>query len=328
MSSRPRIHRRPAVLAVVLPATVLLATACGDSGRAGSGDEGSPAMPAGRMEITGGFATPESVLHDPVADVYLVSNVSGAPLEADGDGFISRVSPGGDVIDLRWIDGTDEAVTLNAPKGMAILGDSLYVADIDCVRIFVRPSGEPAGQICFPDASFLNDVAVDANNTLYVTDSGLDAAFEGTGTDAVYRFSPDGRRAPLLQGASLGRPNGIAFGSRGGFVATFGSGEIYQIAPDGSRNTVLPASDRQLDGIVFTSDGGFLFSSWGNQAVYRVTAEGQVSPIVEAVEAPADIGYDATRDRVLIPLFNDDRILVQELGGAAGADGGGSASGS
>ncbi|MGD2071521.1 MAG: SMP-30/gluconolactonase/LRE family protein, partial [Gemmatimonadota bacterium] len=317
MSPRHRCHRRPLVLAVALPAAALLATACGDSGQASPGGEASSGTPAGRMEITGGFETPESVLHDPVDDVYLVSNVSGAPLEVDGNGFISRVSPEGDVMDLRWIDGADEAVTLNAPKGMAILGDTLYVADIDCVRMFVRPSGEPAGQICFPDASFLNDVAVDPNNTLYVTDSGLDAAFEGTGTDAVYRFSPDGRRAPLLQGSSLGRPNGIAFGSRGGFVATFGSGEIYQIAPDGSRNTVLPASDRQLDGIVFTRDGGFLFSSWGNQAVYQVTAEGQVSPVVEGVAAPADIGYDATRNRVLIPLFNDDRIVVQELGAAA-----------
>jgi len=35
-----------------------------------------------------GFDTPESAVHDPVADVYLVSNVNGAPLAKDGNGYI------------------------------------------------------------------------------------------------------------------------------------------------------------------------------------------------------------------------------------------------
>ena len=63
-----------------------------------------------------GFSTPESVLHDTQADVYLVSQIHGMPLDPDGDGFISRVSPDGQVAELRWIDGRAEGVTLNAPK--------------------------------------------------------------------------------------------------------------------------------------------------------------------------------------------------------------------
>ena len=70
----------------------------------------------------GGFSTPESVLHDPEADIYLVSNINGSPLERDGNGFISRVTPDGKVETLKFIAGGVKGVTLNAPKGMAITG--------------------------------------------------------------------------------------------------------------------------------------------------------------------------------------------------------------
>lgn len=304
----------------LLPLSLLL-VACGSGSDAEAGDDAATQTaeisPEGRITVADvGFSTPESVLHDATDDVYLVSNIVGAPLAADDSAFISRVSPDGRVLDLRWIDAAGEDVELNAPKGMAILGDTLYVADIDCVRLFNRVTAAPAGSICFPEASFLNDIAIDQNNVLYVTDMGVDANFEPTGSDAIYRFAPNGRFAALAQGEGLGQPNGIAFGDRGGFVVTFGTGEIYQIGADGSRLPVLPGAEgRQLDGIEFTAAGGFLFSSWGDGAVHHVDSTGAVTRVVEGVEAPADIGYDAGRNRVLVPLFNDDAVLFQDLGG-------------
>ena len=47
----------------------------------------------------------------------------------DGNGFISRLRPDGTVLTLKWIDGNKEGVTLNAPKGMALHGDRLYVTE-------------------------------------------------------------------------------------------------------------------------------------------------------------------------------------------------------
>ena len=40
-----------------------------------------------------GFESPESVLYDELADLYLVSNVNGGLADADGNGFISRLGP-------------------------------------------------------------------------------------------------------------------------------------------------------------------------------------------------------------------------------------------
>jgi DNA-binding beta-propeller fold protein YncE len=303
-------------LSVIL--TSLALVACGGSD-GGETDEVATeaAAPSARIEVQG-FSTPESVLHDAAADVYLVSNIEGAPLDKDDNGFISRVTPAGTIETLRWIDGQAEGVELHAPKGMAILGDTLYVADIDCVRMFVRTTGAPAGAVCIDGATFLNDVAVDANDVLHVTDTGFragDEGFEPSGSQAIHRFAPDGSHAEVATGEALGHPNGITFGPRGAFVVTFGSGEIYVLETDGSRTPVLPASEgRQLDGVVFTEDGGFLFSSWGDQAVHHVDAAGTVTRVLENVEAPADIGYDATRNRVLVPLFMANTVVIQELG--------------
>ena len=64
---------------------------------------------------------------------------------------------------------------------------------------------------------------------------------------------------------------------------------------------------------MFTSDGGYVFSSWGDRAVHRVDALGTTSIVLENVESPADIGYDAQRNRVLVPLFTPNRVMIKEV---------------
>ena len=94
-------------------------------------------LPASRLTVEG-FSTPESAVHDTIADVYLVSNINGSPFGDDKAGFISRVSPDGKVLDLKWIDGSSADVELNAPKGLALVAETLYVADVNVVRK-IRP---------------------------------------------------------------------------------------------------------------------------------------------------------------------------------------------
>jgi hypothetical protein len=287
---------------------------------AACGGEGDGLPPVEGIEVRDvGFMTPESVLADTVADVYFVSNINGNPLEEDDNGFISRLTPEGTVENLKWADGASPDVTLNAPKGMAIRGDTLFVADIKCIRMFVRTTGAYQGDMCLEGTTFLNDLAVGPDGaSLFVTDSGLQpgaAGLEPSGTDAVYRIALEkGRQgATLAKDPELGRPNGIAIGSRGIFIVTFGSGELLRYTAEGDKTIVMGQSNRQLDGIVFTNDGGFLFSAWGDSSVYRVSAGGQVERWATGLEAPADIGYDPKRNRVLIPLFNQNAVVIRDV---------------
>jgi sugar lactone lactonase YvrE len=258
------------------------------------------------------------VLHDTAADAYLVSNINGGPLDRDYNGFISRISPDGTVLDLKWIDGSEQGVTLHAPKGMAIQDGTLFVADINCIRMFDAASGAPTGNECLANATFLNDVAPGGDGSVFFTDSGFDVGPNGlapSGSDAVYRLIvAEERIVAVSKGPALGGPNGVAVGSRGILVVSFGSGEVYRLTADGDRTDIMPASERQLDGVEMLADGGFLMSSWGDQCVYRVGGDGRVTRVLENVEAPADLGVDAGRNRVLVPLFNANQVVIQPLG--------------
>ncbi len=282
-----------------------------------AGERAEP--PAQQVSFTvadAGFQTPESALHDAAGDVYLVSNINGVPSAADDNGFISRVAPDGTVRSLKWIDGAAADVTLNAPKGMGIAGDTLFVADLDAVRLFHRDTGRPLGTRTITAATFLNDIAVGPDGTVYVSDSGLKPDFSASGTDAVYRFDRAGRPVKLIADTALGRPNGLAADSATLTVVSFGSGEIFTVdLRTGRRGASMPKPPGgQLDGVVKLADGSLLVSSWEGKAVYQAHAGGHYAVVADSVEAPADIGYDAGRNRVLIPLFMANRLLIQPVG--------------
>src|SRR5207245_200099 len=131
---------------VVLPVIAVVAIAASVAG--------APMAPP--TLVSGGFQTPESILYEPRSDVYLVSNINGDPTASDGNGFISRVAPDGRILELKWIDGTRPGVRLNAPKGMAVAGDTLYVSDITAIRMFDLRTGAPKGAVVILGSTFLN----------------------------------------------------------------------------------------------------------------------------------------------------------------------------
>ena len=307
---------RSSTLLGTLALTAVVAGCGGDTESDAAATADAPAaaetMAAPDMTIENvGFSTPESVLHVADGDYYLVSNINGAPLDKDDNGFISKLSPDGEVMDLTFIDGADDDVTLSGPKGMAVVGGTLYVADIDCLRMFDLATGAATGERCVDGASFLNDVAADAGGTVYFTDSGLDASFSPTGTDAVWMLS-GGELIEVVAGSELGNPNGIAAMDGGLRVVTFGTGESYRITPAGDRVDAVAIAG-SLDGVEPLAEGGWLVSSWETSAVHRVDPDGTVTAVVEGVEAPADIGWDAGRHRVLIPLFNGNAVVFRTL---------------
>jgi len=250
-----------------------------------------------------GFSMPESILYDAEADVYLVSNINGKPADADDNGYISRVSPEGHVIDAKWIDGAKDNIKLDAPKGMAISNGTLYVADITVVRQFDAKTGEPKRDITIAGATFLNDIAP-APDGIYVTDSGLDASLKPNGSDAVYRVGKDGNAKPLIKNKKLANPNGVSVGDKGSvWVVTFGSDELFSIDATGKQGKPEKLPKGQLDGIVALENGELMISSKEGSAVYRGKPGGEWKLFIKSAQPPADIGWDHKRRRVLIPTL-------------------------
>src|SRR5690348_6199429 len=122
-----------------------------------------------------GFREPESVRYDPDQDLYFVSNMFGLGSTKDGNGFISRVNAATLADSTVLVKSGDHGAVLDAPKGMAIQGDTLWVADIDKLRGFDRHTGLPVGVIDFAPqgAVLLNDVAVSPDGTIWLSDTGI-----------------------------------------------------------------------------------------------------------------------------------------------------------
>lgn len=305
------------------------AAAAGDTAAAGDAVAGDAAAPAGDVAAaapataavwsTEGFMTPESVLAN--GDTYLVTNVNGAPLDKDDNGFISKIGADGKVIELRWIDGAKADVELNAPKGMAIVGDVLFVSDIDTVRKFDVKTGAPLGAITIANATFLNDiVAPVGGKTIYVSDSAIGPDFKPKGTAAIYAITGD--EAPkALEIPSVGLANGLdAEVTPAGDIlhfCGFDDAKVVQrfdIAAKAVTSVAVPAG--MLDGLAIVKDGDatwYVLSSWETGSVYKIDKDGKATVIASGLKGPADLAVDAVKKLVIVPLMMENRVAAFTL---------------
>jgi DNA-binding beta-propeller fold protein YncE len=251
----------------------------------------------------GEFVNPESVVHDAKADRYLVSNINGEARAIDGNGFISRIDPNSGEIDFKWIDGQQPGIELNGPKGLAISGRSLIVADITVLRIFDLDSRRPLAQIPVEGSFFLNDVVAAPDGTIYVSDSG------NKGKPAVYRIQGD-QVTTLAEGASLGRPNGLFLDEDVLWVADFGSNRINRLSSSGSNLDPIELPSGKLDGIASGSKGETYVASVEGKSILVVEGDGSIRILASGLEAPADIGFDRQRARVLVPLLFANQVVA------------------
>ena len=278
-----------------------------------------PAAPgATRVLTVAGFSTPESVLHDSTQDIYFVSNVNGPPAAKDNNGFISRVRPDGAIENLKFIEGGRAGVTLNAPKGLALLGDTLWVADINVVRAFNARTGVAVDSVRLDSAVFLNDIAIATTGAIYITDTGIRFDDLGNvlhpGPDRVFRIGPDRKVTVAARGDSLGWPNGITvdpIGKRFIIVAFGPTKSVLAWKPGDKAPKVIARGAGGFDGVVVAGTR-ILVSSWTDSTVSAYET-GQEVKVITGVPSPADIGYDAKRNRVLIPIFTGNRVEIWQL---------------
>lgn len=269
-----------------------------------------------------GFQGPESVRYDPERDVFYVSNMAGYGSVKDGNGYISRVSAADPRSADVLVQGGKNGAELDAPKGMAIHGDTLWVADIDKLRGFDRRSGAPLATVDFAPlgAVLLNDVAVGPDGAIRVTDTGILMSPAGvihTGPDRIFALGPSGAVTVVAEGTELRRPNGITWDSAGRrwIVLSFDPfvGEVAEMPATGGSRRVLRRGAGKLDGVEVLPSGAILFTSWADSSVHALE-NGRDRQLVREVPEAADIGVDTKRNRLLIPLSSLGRVQIWELG--------------
>jgi hypothetical protein len=241
--------------------------------------------------------TPESVLYvaDKKSPFLFVALIDGQGDQADGKGGIAKLTTDGKLIDKDWITG------LNAPKGMAIDGNYLYVADITELVIIDIKKQQVTQKIPVENAVFLNDVTVSSAGVVYVSD---------TRTNKVHRFHK-GKMDTYLENVSSA--NGLkALGSS----LLVGAGpELLMIDADKNRQVIAKGFEAGIDGIEMTKPGEFLVSCWVG-LVYYVHSDGRLERLIDSREAKintADIGYDQASQQLYVPNFFKNTVTAYQL---------------
>jgi DNA-binding beta-propeller fold protein YncE len=279
-------------------------------GACGAEESTSTFVEKTQVALVDGFSGPESVRYDEEADVYFVGNFNGDPGELDNNGFISRLTPEGEIENLRFIAGGQNGVTLHSVRGMTITGDTLWVCDADAVRAFDRNSGAPLAEVSFAalDPGFLNDITPGPGGELYVTD---------TPRNRIYVIDPLGTPSVALENEALGNPNGITWDRTSGHLVVIPFGGSQQLNRWGGEAPELEpiATDLvggQYDGVEVLGYGRLLVSSQADSAIH-VLVDGSIDASVKTVGAPADIGYDIRRDRVAVPFVALNQVEILQV---------------
>jgi sugar lactone lactonase YvrE len=258
---------------------------------------------------TKGLAQPESVVEDPATGVIYVSNINGAVMQKDGNGFISRLTADGKMLERQWVKG------LNSPTGLALHDRTLYAADVDQLIEINAASGEILKRYDAKGAVFLNDVVVDDDGTVYVSDTPM---------NTIWRLK-DGSFEPWLANDALNGPNGLLIQGKTLIVASLGKvqsqgqkkelGTLLAVSLDDQKVSKVGKGELigNLDGLQAIQPGVYLVTDWAQGALYRVDAKGKVDELIDLNQGSADLSYLPAKKMLLIPMMLDNSLVAYRL---------------
>ena len=238
---------------------------------------------------------PESVLVDDKENCLWVSNIDGASNGKDGKGSISKLSKTGAAITLDWVTG------LNAPKGMAKYKQELYVADLTELVVIDIKKGVIKNKIKVEGSVFLNDVTVNKNGAVFVSDSR---------TGKVHRYE---NNMVTIEVENLQGPNGLL--SIDDQLLILDRGSLLSVTPGGTISKIMDGMDPSTDGIEKVAPNQYIVSCW-NGIVYFVEAGAQKITLFDTRSEKinsADIGYDAKNKIIYVPTFLKNSVVAYQL---------------
>ncbi len=258
-----------------------------------------------------GFKNPESAVHDPRLNILYISNVNGKPKDKDGNGYVSIVSVNGKLLNEKWVSG------LNAPKGLGVFDNTLYVADIDELVAIDIDHGRIINKYKADDAKFLNDIDVDNDGNVYISDMLL---------NRIYKLSVSGDDFQIwIESEELEHPNGLHFTEDDIIVGSWGKmtddpnmdvpGHLKRISL--KTNNISSIGDGsavgKLDGVEGNDEIGFFVTDWLNGALFHISATGKVEQLLDFNKGSADHDLIEKENLLIIPQMKENKLFAYKI---------------
>ena len=256
-----------------------------------------------------GLDGPESAVLDSGAGVLYVSNVNGEANAADGNGYIAKLSPSGEIQEKQWVTG------LNAPKGLALHDGKLYVSDIDELVVIDTASGDITARHKAEGATFLNDVTAHQDGRVFVSDMM---------ENQIWKLEGD-QFEMWLQDEALENPNGLlaeqdrlvvgAWGKPKEDFSTDVPGHLKAVDYENKAITSIGPGDPigNLDGVEPNGQGGYLVTDWFNGGLYNISEDGKAEMVLDLQQGSADHEYVEGDNLAVIPMMMDGTVNAYKI---------------
>ncbi|MFY7901016.1 MAG: YncE family protein, partial [Chitinophagaceae bacterium] len=229
------------------------------------------------------------------ANCLFVSNINGKAGDKDGNGSIAKLSLDGNIINANWVSG------LNAPKGMGIYKNKLYVTDLNEVVVIDISKSAIVDRIVVDNAKFLNDLTISNEGTIFISDSrsGKVHSIEN-GVVSTYIDSLKG-------------PNGLL--AVDGYLYVLDRGTLFQYKNSQQIAKIADGFDASTDGVEKIGLNEFIISCWSG-IIYYINEFGNKQVLLDKRNEKinsADIGINLKQNMIYVPTFNSNKVVAYEF---------------
>ena len=251
------------------------------------------------------FKRPESIVFDSLRNRLYISNYNRYPkkIELCND-YISILDLDGNIISLRWIK------NLKAPTGLYIKSDCLYIVERDGISKYDIDSKKFIWKKIIPNAIFLNDIIVDNNESIYITDTSPKIP-----KNSIIRKLQNNKIDTLVDEPIM-RANGLQKCDNYLIIGNNGDNYLKKINLENLEISNIAKLDTGIiDGIKVYQKNTYLVSHCEGR-LFLISSDNEVIELLDLRNQKiniADFEYIHKSNLIIIPTYESNKIIAYKI---------------
>lgn len=249
-------------------------------------------------EIDSVLKAPESVAYDAIRNCLYISNYNKYPRNGMmyNEDYITKADLDGNILETVFVNG------LTCPTGICVLKNRLYIVERFGLVVYDLQLDKVENRYRINDTRFLNDVTVDPEGTVYISDSD---------SDVIYRIK-NGKLERWLNREEINKTNGILIDGINLLAGVNADNSLKAVNINDmtiTRIATLPPGI--IDGIKKCGDDYLVSIYEGN--LYLVSKSGEVTELLNTRSEQifcADFEYIDEMNLLIVPALKNNKLFI------------------